>query len=51
MRREGDTVRLDVQLSDARNNRLLWSEPYNRTLTSALTLQSEVAQRVAERPS
>jgi len=47
VRREADTVRLTLELIDARADRLVWSESYNRTLTSALTLQLEVAQQVA----
>jgi eukaryotic-like serine/threonine-protein kinase len=47
VRREADAVRLTLALVDARSDRTLWSESYNRTLTSALTLQSEVAQQVA----
>jgi serine/threonine protein kinase len=46
VRREADTVRLTLALAD-RADRTLWSESYNRTLTSALTLQSDVAQQVA----
>src|SRR5262245_58192343 len=47
VRREADAVRLTLQLIDARSDSVLWSQPYNRTLTSALTLQLEVAQQVA----
>ncbi len=47
VRREGDEVRLTLQLIDARTDQHLWSQDYDRTLKSALTLQSEVAQTVA----
>jgi eukaryotic-like serine/threonine-protein kinase len=47
VRREADAVRLTLTLVDPRSDRAVWSESYNRTLTSALTLQSEVAQQVA----
>jgi TolB-like protein len=51
VRREGDAVRLTVHLVDTRDDRQLWSEDYDRTLASALTLQTEVAQQVAEQLS
>jgi TolB-like protein/DNA-binding winged helix-turn-helix (wHTH) protein len=47
VRREGDQVRLTLQLIDARDDRDLWSQDYDRTLKKALTLQSEVAGEVA----
>ena len=47
VRREADSVRLTLQLIDARTDRHLWSSNFDRTLRSALTLQSEVAQEVA----
>jgi len=49
--RDGDTVRLRVQLVDARTEAQVWTEVYTRTLTNALTLQTEVAGRVAEQLS
>jgi TolB-like protein len=47
VRREGDAVRLTLQLIDARTDEHIWSRDYDRTLRSALTLQSEVANDVA----
>jgi TolB-like protein len=47
VRREGDTVRLTLQLINARTDEHIWSHEYNRTLRSALPLQSEVANEVA----
>jgi TolB-like protein len=47
VRREGNTVRLTLQLIDARTDQHVWSQDYDRTLKSALTLQSEVANVVA----
>jgi TolB-like protein len=47
VRREGDTVRLTLQLINARTDEHLWSREYDRTLKSALTLESEVANEVA----
>ncbi len=49
VRREGDAVRLTVQLIDAGADQHLWSEDFDRTLTNALALQSEVATEVASR--
>lgn len=51
VRRERDAVRLTLQLVDARTDRLLWAQDFNRTLTSALTLQAEVADEVASQLS
>jgi TolB-like protein len=51
VRREGDAVRLSLELIDARSDRVLISESYNRTLSSALTLQTEVAAEVAQQLS
>jgi TolB-like protein/DNA-binding winged helix-turn-helix (wHTH) protein len=47
VRREADQVRLTLQLIDARTDTHVWSRSYDRTLVSALTLQSEVASDVA----
>lgn len=46
--REGDQVRITVQLLDAANDRDLWSEDYQRPLHGVLNLQREVAQSIAE---
>jgi TolB-like protein len=46
--REGDQVRVTVQLLDAPNDRHLWSENYQRPLRNILTLQREIAQAVAQ---
>jgi TolB-like protein len=47
VRRDGDDVRLTLQLIDARNDEHLWAQNYDRKLVKAMTLQSEVAQEVA----
>jgi TolB-like protein len=47
VRREDDEVRVTLRLIDARNDRQIWSRQYDRTLRSALMLQSEVAADVA----
>jgi TolB-like protein len=46
--REGEQVRVTVQLLDGPNDRHLWAESYQRELRSILTLQSEVARAVAQ---
>jgi adenylate cyclase len=45
--RAGETVRITLQLIDARRDRHLWSESYERDLRDVLALQSEVARAVA----
>jgi TolB-like protein/DNA-binding winged helix-turn-helix (wHTH) protein len=47
VRREGERVRLTLQLVDAGADRYLWSQSYERALASAMTLQAEVAGEVA----
>ena len=45
--RVGGAVRITVQLIDARNDRHLWSESYERDLSDVLALQREVAGAIA----
>ena len=45
--RTDDRVRITVQLIDARSDRHLWSESYERDLKDILTLQSELARTIA----
>jgi TolB-like protein/Tfp pilus assembly protein PilF len=47
VRREGDRVRIVGQLINARNDRHVWAETYNRPMTDILAVQSEVAQKIA----
>jgi len=51
VRRDGDDIRLTVQLIDARADRHLWACSYDRRLGTIMTLQSEVATAVAARLS
>jgi TolB-like protein/DNA-binding winged helix-turn-helix (wHTH) protein len=51
VRREQNQVRVTLQLIDARNDRHLWSQNYDRTLSDALRLQSDVANEVASQLS
>jgi TolB-like protein/DNA-binding winged helix-turn-helix (wHTH) protein/tetratricopeptide (TPR) repeat protein len=46
--RSGDRVRVTAQLIDARDDRHIWSEAYDRNVVDVLPLQSEVAQTIAE---
>lgn len=47
VRRDGNRVRVSVQLLDARTDHHLWAENYNRTLSDVLTLQAELATEIA----
>jgi eukaryotic-like serine/threonine-protein kinase len=47
VRRSGDHIRVSVQLIDARTDRHLWGENYDRTLADSLALQSELATEIA----
>ncbi|MFB3044963.1 MAG: hypothetical protein ACE10A_01415 [Acidiferrobacterales bacterium] len=45
--RAGDAVRITVQLIDARTDRNLWSQSYERDLKDVLALQRQVAEAIA----
>lgn len=47
VRRSGDRVLVNVQLIDARNDRHLWAERYDRTLADSIGVQGELATRIA----
>jgi TolB-like protein/Tfp pilus assembly protein PilF len=47
VRREGDRIRLVVQLIDAIGDEHLWAETYDRELTDVFSIQSELALGVA----
>jgi TolB-like protein len=49
VRREGNQVRLTLQLIDARDDRQIWSESYDRTLGNSIALEREVAAAVSSR--
>ena len=46
--RSGDRVRITAQLIDAKTDRHLWANTYERNLRDVLSLQSEVARAVAQ---
>jgi serine/threonine protein kinase/Tfp pilus assembly protein PilF len=47
VRRDGNRVRITIRLVDARTDKALWSDIYNRDLTDIFAIQSEVAQTIA----
>ncbi len=47
VRRSGDHVRVSVQLIDAKTDRHLWVQSYDRTLTDSLALEGELATEIA----
>ncbi len=49
VRRAGDEVRVTVQLIDTRSDSHLWAEHYDRKLSDVFTIQSELAQEIADR--
>jgi len=50
VRRSGDNVRITAQLIDARTDRHLWADNFDRALTAAnvFAIQTEIAQRIAD---
>lgn len=48
VRRAGDRVAVSVQLIEARNDRQIWAERYDRTLEDSLGLQGELAAEIAK---
>jgi adenylate cyclase len=47
VRRAGNRIRIVVQLIDAKTDRHLWTETYDRELTDVFAVQSEIAEKVA----
>jgi TolB-like protein/DNA-binding winged helix-turn-helix (wHTH) protein/Flp pilus assembly protein TadD len=48
VQREGDQVRISIQLIDAATDKHLWADQYQRDYRSILALQSEVARAIAQ---
>src|SRR6266481_1958295 len=48
-RRNGSRIRLNAQLVDTRTDTHVWAEEYDRDLNDLFAIQSEIAQKVAER--
>jgi serine/threonine protein kinase/Flp pilus assembly protein TadD len=49
VRRSGTHLRLNAQLIDTRTDTHVWAEQYDRDLNELFAIQSEIAQKVAER--
>jgi TolB-like protein/Flp pilus assembly protein TadD/predicted Ser/Thr protein kinase len=49
VRRTGTHLRLNAQLIDTRSDTHVWAEQYDRDLPDLFAIQSEIAQKVAER--
>ena len=49
VRREAGRIHLDAQLIDTRTDARIWTERYDRDLKDVFALQSEIAQKVANR--
>ena len=47
VRKSEDRIKITVQLIDAKNDRHLWAESYDRNLKDVFEIQSEVAQEIA----
>lgn len=45
----GDSLIISAELTDARTNRSLWSEQYDRKLSDALSVQHEIASEISAR--
>ncbi|MFC2124700.1 adenylate/guanylate cyclase domain-containing protein [Bacteroidota bacterium] len=48
VRKEGDRVRITVQLIDAVNDKHIWANSYDEELKSVFAIQSDVAQQIAK---
>ncbi|QIB66126.1 winged helix-turn-helix domain-containing tetratricopeptide repeat protein [Kineobactrum salinum] len=48
IRREGERVRIQAQLTDTRSGYLLWADTYDRPLDDAFILQSDIALAIAD---
>jgi hypothetical protein len=49
VRREGNRVRVSTELIDARNDRTIWADSYDRDLSDIFAIQSDVAQTIASK--
>ena len=49
VRKTGSRLHMNAQLIDTRTNTHVWAEQYDRDLTDVFAIQSEIAQKVAER--
>lgn len=49
LERHGDDLAISLELVDARDNRQLWGERYNRKLSDLITVQTDISRAVSER--
>ena len=49
VRREAGRIHLNAKLIDTRNDTPVWAAEYNRELTDVFAIQSEIAQKVADK--
>jgi len=49
VQRVGDKVRINAELIDASNDRLMWAKSYERDLRDILTLQSDIAKAIVDK--
>src|SRR4030095_439983 len=47
----GDNLSISAELVDARANRLLWGEQYNRKRSDSLALEEEIAKAISQKLS
>jgi TolB-like protein/Tfp pilus assembly protein PilF len=47
VRRDGDRVRINVQLINAENDHHIWAQEYDRELTDVFAIQTDLAQKIA----
>ena len=48
VQRDGQRVRVTIQLTDTRNNRQVWGESYDRDIADAFTLESQLAETIVD---
>ncbi len=48
VQKSGDSVRVNVQLIDARTDTHIWAQTYDRELKNVFAVESEVAQQIAD---
>jgi len=51
VRRDGKLVRVSTELIEARNDRTIWADSYDRDLTDIFAIQSDIAKTVAAKLS
>ena len=50
VRRTGDRLLVQVELTDALQDRLIWAQRYDRSMADSITLRGELAMEIARRP-